>query len=224
MRPALFGAVIFGTTASLFAALPKERGQSQAESQAQSESQAPPGAKAGAGAQRSAADYQPNVELLTQEGKHVRFYDDLVKGRVVLINMMFTTCVSICPPMTANLLKVQRLLEARLGPRLGPRLWQDVRILSISVDPETDTPAVLKEYASRYQVGPGWYFLTGKKPEVDALLAKLGGQDPDKNRHSGMLLIGNDAARSWHKVFAMSEPADIENAVEKLLSLSAASP
>jgi protein SCO1/2 len=169
------------------------------------------------GGARSAKGYQPNAELLTQDGKSVRFYDDLVKDKVVLINMMFTTCASICPPMTANLVKVQKLLSARLGPRFS----RDVRMLSVTVDPETDTPAVLKAYAERYGVGPGWYFLTGKRADVDALLAKLGSDDPDKNRHSGMLILGNDAAHTYKKVFAMSEPADIADAVEKLLAMPA---
>ena len=165
--------------------------------------------------ERSAKEYQPNVPLVTQDGKAVRFYDDLVKGRVVLINMMFTTCASICPPMTANLLRVQKILREKLGPRFG----QEVLMLSITVDPEVDTPAVLKQYATRYQVGPGWTFLTGKKTDVDGLLAKLGSTDPDKDRHSGMLLIGNDPARTWQKGFAMSEPADIAGVVLKLLEL-----
>lgn len=172
------------------------------------------------GGERTAKDYQPNATLLTQDNKSVRFYDDLVKGRVVIINMMFTTCASICPPMTANLLRVQKLLREKLGPRFG----QEVLMLSITVDPETDTPAVLKQYAARYQIGPGWTFLTGKKADIDALLAKLGSSDPDKDRHSGMLLIGNDAARTWQKVFAMSEPADIAGAVVKLLALGAKKP
>lgn len=173
-----------------------------------------------AGVARSAKEYQPSAELVTHEGKSVRFYDDLVKGRVVLINMMFTSCASICPPMTANLVKVQKLLQQTLGPRLG----KDVLMLSITVDPETDTPKVLKEYAARYKVGPGWYFLTGQKATVDALLAKLGSSDPDKDRHSGMLMIGNDAAHTWRKVFAMSDPADIAGAVEKMLGLRAGTP
>jgi protein SCO1/2 len=171
-----------------------------------------------AAAERSANDYQPNAVLLTQEGKSVRFYDDLVRGRVVLINMMFTTCGSICPPMTTNLLRVQKLLVEKLGPRFG----KEVRMLSITVDPNTDTPAVLKQYASRYQVGPGWDFLTGKKSDIDALLAKLGSSDPDKDRHSGMLLIGNDPAHTWQKGFAMADPAEIAGTVIKLLSLSPA--
>jgi protein SCO1/2 len=90
-------------------------------------------------------------------------------------------------------------------------------MLSITVDPETDTPAVLKQYARRYEIGPGWTFLTGQKADVDALLAKLGSSDPDKDRHSGMLLLGNDATRTWQKGFAMAEPADIASAVLRLL-------
>lgn len=169
-----------------------------------------------AGAAKSAKDYQPGAELVTHEGKTVRFYDDLVKGRVVIINMMFTSCASICPPMTANLVKAQKILQERLGPRLG----KEVLMLSVTVDPETDTPKVLKAYVERYKIGPGWLFLTGQRATIDALLAKLGSTDPDKDRHSGMLMIGNDAARTWRKVFAMSDPADIAAAVEKMLALS----
>jgi protein SCO1/2 len=169
-------------------------------------------------AERSGKDYQPNIELVTHEGKSVRFYDDLIQGRVVLINMMFTSCTNICPPMTANLLKVQRLLSERLAGPSGPKLGKELLMLSVSVDPETDTPAVLKRYAAKNQVGPGWLFLTGTRHNIDALLAKLGSQDPDINRHSGMLLVGNDATRSWRKVFAMAEPSELVAAVLQLLS------
>lgn len=177
-----------------------------------------PAAQAAGGAGRSAQAYKPNVELLSHQGKRLHFYDDLISGKVVLINMMFTTCASICPPMTSNLVRVQKLLEERLGPRLGPNLWKKVQMISITVDPETDTVEVLKAYAARYKVGPGWLFLTGKKEDIDALLAKLGSSDPDKNRHSGMLIIGDDASHSFRKVFAMSDPADIVSSVEKLLA------
>lgn len=175
------------------------------------------GAATQSAAERSAKDYQPNATLLTQDGKSVRFYDDLVHGRVVIINMMFTTCASICPPMTANLVQVQKLLREKLGARFG----KDVRMLSITVDPATDTPQVLKQYVERYRIAPGWDFLTGKKADIDALLAKLGSSDPDKDRHSGMLLIGNDAARAWQKGFAMADPAEITNTVIKLLNMPA---
>ncbi len=160
-------------------------------------------------AQTAAAAYRPNLELQTQDGKTVRFYDDLVAGRVALINFMFTTCASICPPMTANLVQVQRLLKDVLGDR--------VVLISISVDPETDTPAVLKAYAERYAIGPGWYFLTGPRDRIDAVVSKLGDNSRDKLKHSGMLLIGNDPARTWIKGFAMAPPEEIAAAVRKML-------
>ena len=157
----------------------------------------------------AAAAYRPNLELQTQDGKTVRFYDDLVAGRVALINFMFTTCTSICPPMTANLAQVQRLLKEDMGDR--------VVLISISVDPETDTPAVLKAYAERYAAGPGWYFLTGPRDRIDAVVSKLGDNSRDKLKHSGMLLIGNDPARTWIKGFAMAPPEEIAAAVRKML-------
>ena len=89
-------------------------------------------------APRTAADF-PNVILQTQEGTRVRFYDDLIKGKVVLVNFMFTSCTSQCPLATANLVKV----EEALGERLG----RDVVMISVTVDPATDTPDVLKKYS-----------------------------------------------------------------------------
>ncbi len=160
-------------------------------------------------AKTAAAAYRPNVELQTQNGKTVRFYDDLVAGRVVLINFMFTSCNNICPPMTANLVQVQRLLKEEMGDR--------VVIISITVDPETDTPAVLKAYAERFATGPGWFFLTGARDRIEAVVSKLGDNSRDKLKHSGMLLIGNDPARTWNKVFAMSPPEEIAAVVRKML-------
>lgn len=160
--------------------------------------------------ERSAKDYQPNLALVSHEGRTVRFYDDVLKDRIVLLNTMFTTCAGICPPITGNLLAVQKAL--------APYLGKQVIMVSITVDPKTDTPKVLARYVERFRVGPGWLFLTGKPDVVDAVLAKLGDADPDKNRHSGMLLIGDEARHSWRKVPAMSPPADIATLVEKLLT------
>ena len=164
----------------------------------------------------AAAAYRPDLELVTQDGKTVRFYDDLVAGRIALINFMFTTCTSICPPMTANLAQVQRLLKDYLGDR--------VVMISISVDPETDTPAVLKAYAERYGARPGWYFLTGKRDHIEAVVSKFGDNSRDKLQHSGMLLIGNDPARTWVKGFAMTAPEEIAASVRRLLEQSPGQP
>jgi protein SCO1/2 len=157
----------------------------------------------------SAASYFPNLVLQTQDNKPVHFYDDLLKGKVVLINFMFTTCKGVCSPMTANLAKVQKYLGEHVG--------KDVYMLSISVDPETDVPAVLKKYADSFHAQPGWYFLTGEKKNVDAVLAKLGGYVADKTQHNSILIMGNVSTGEWMKVHAMSKPTEIVDMVVKLI-------
>lgn len=160
----------------------------------------------------AAAIYFPNLVLVTQDNKAVHFYDDLLKGKIVLINFMFTTCNSGCSPMTANLKKVQQ--------HLGDHLGKDIVMLSISVDPETDTPEVLKQYANKFSAQPGWYFLTGDRKNVELVLYKLGGYVEDKNKHSLVLIIGNVATGEWKKVLALANPAEIANAAMKLLDVA----
>lgn len=157
----------------------------------------------------SSAAYFPNQILITQDSRPVRFYDDLLKGKVVLINFMFTTCTGVCPPMTANLAKVQNYLGEHVG--------KDVVIISISVDPTVDTPERLKKYAEGFHARPGWYFLTGKKENVDWVLYKLGGYVEDKMQHSAVLIIGNEATGEWVKTAAVRNPAQIAEAVTELL-------
>src|SRR5712672_3762184 len=112
------------------------------------------------------ADYFPNVPLITQDGKVVRLYDDLLKGKSVAINLIYTTCSASCPLETARLVQVQRIL--------GDRVGKDVFFYSISIDPKRDTPEVLKAYMQRYHVGPGWQFLTGKDEDIKLVAQKLG--------------------------------------------------
>ncbi|HEX6623870.1 MAG TPA: SCO family protein [Pyrinomonadaceae bacterium] len=157
----------------------------------------------------ASAGYFPNHVLVTQDNKPVRFYDDLVKGKVVLINFMFTTCTGVCPPMATNMAKVQSYL--------GDRIGRDVVILSISVDPTVDTPDKLKRYADSFKARPGWYFLTGEKQNVDWVLYKLGGYVEDKMKHSGVLIIGNESTGEWVKTAALRNPAQIAEAVTALL-------
>jgi cytochrome oxidase Cu insertion factor (SCO1/SenC/PrrC family) len=152
--------------------------------------------------------YFPNLTLLTQENKPVRFYTDLLKGKVVLVNFMFTTCKGVCSPMTANLAKVQRYLGERVGG--------SINMISISVDPETDTTEVLKRYAATFKAQPGWYFLTGKKENVNWVLYKLGGYVENKGEHSSVLILGNEATGEWMKMPAMANPEEIANAAIKL--------
>ena len=137
----------------------------------------------------------PNVTLTTHEGKRVKFYDDLLKDKIVLINFMYVKCQGICPGTTANLVKVQKLLGNRVG--------KDIFMYSITLKPEEDTPARLAAYAKAYKVGPGWQFLTGDPRDVELLRQKLGFidrdpvRDADKSNHIGMLRWGNEPHTLW---------------------------
>ncbi len=150
-----------------------------------------------------AQDYFPNTELITQDGKTVHFYDDLIKDKVVAINFIFTSCTDSCPLETARLRRVQQLL--------GDRVGKDVFFYSISIDPQTDTPEVLKHYSEKFHVAPGWLFLTGNKDEIDALREKLGlflkGVDDQGNKdHNLSLIVGNQQTGRWMKTSPFENP------------------
>src|SRR5437868_6922185 len=112
------------------------------------------------------AGYFPNAVLRTHEDKSVLFYDDLIAGNFVTINFMYTGCGDICPGMTANLVEVQRLLGERVG--------RDIFMYSITLQPELDTPEILRGYADTFGVQPGWLFLTGERADIETLRRKLG--------------------------------------------------
>jgi protein SCO1/2 len=147
-----------------------------------------------------------NVALTTHEGREVRFYDDLIKGKTVLLNVMYTVCTAeaICPLATANLVAVQNLLGARVG--------RDVFMYSITLDPANDTPGVLKNYAKAFGVKPGWTFLTGEKEEIERLRRNLGYvnldpvKDKDPSQHSGMLRYGIEPMERWAGCPILSRP------------------
>ncbi len=138
----------------------------------------------------------PNVRLLTQHGKPVSFYDDCLRGRIVVIGMMYTACTRLCPPGTANMIAVRNALGSRVG--------RDIHFISLTLQPDFDTPDALREYAGRYGIrGPGWTFLTGKRGDMDLLRRRLGFFDRDSEidadlaRHSAMLRIGSEPVDRW---------------------------
>jgi protein SCO1/2 len=137
----------------------------------------------------------PNVKLQNQCGQEVRFYDDLIKDKVVTINFFYAKCEGICPTVTANLAKAQKIL--------GDRVGRDIFMTSISLKPEHDTPAVLKEYADMFKVRPGWSFLTGKPDDVEHLRRSLGFTnldprlDKDTSQHIGNVRMGNEPLMLW---------------------------
>ena len=141
------------------------------------------------------ARYFPNFELTTHEGKKVRFYDDLIKDKIVVINFMYVKCEGVCMPVTTNLKRVQNLLGSRLG--------RDIFMYSITLKPEEDTPGALKRYVQARRIKPGWTFLTGKPDEINTLRRSLGFKDAkakldkDLTNHTGMVKYGNEARQWW---------------------------
>jgi cytochrome oxidase Cu insertion factor (SCO1/SenC/PrrC family) len=138
----------------------------------------------------------PDIELLDQDGRKVHFYSDLVKGKTVVINFIFTTCTTICPPLGATFARVQK--------ELGDRTGRDVHFISISVDPATDTPERLKAWGAKFHAGPGWTFVTGDKPSVDKLLGALAASSARREDHSPEVLIGNDARGIWTRTYGLA--------------------
>jgi protein SCO1/2 len=154
--------------------------------------------------------YFSDVELINQDGQKMRFYSDVLKDKVVIINTFFATCTGTCPPMNRNLERVQEAL--------GDRLGKDAIIVSISVDPETDTPQRLKEYSQRFHARPGWIFLTGKKENVDWALYKLGQYVETKGDHTNIIIIGNEPKGLWKKAFGLAKPDELIKIVEDVFS------
>lgn len=147
----------------------------------------------------------PDVPVLDQDGRKLNFYTDLVKGKTVAINFVFTTCTTICPPLTATFRRVQQ--------DLGERVGRDVGLISVSVDPVTDTPERLAAFSSKFKVAPGWSFVTGSKPEIDSLLRALGVAVGDKNDHTPMMLIINDGTKKWTRTYGLARPAQITSLI-----------
>jgi|SRR5690242_4818514 len=171
-------------------------------------------------ANRWGADYFPNVPLTTQDGKAVRLYDDLLKGKSVAINVMYTSCRDECPLETARLVQVQRLLGERMG--------KDIFFYSITIDPKRDTPEVLKAYAQKYGVGPGWLFLTGKEEDINLATKKLGlagrRAAASKDGHSPSLMVGNEPTGQWMRNSAVDNPRFLVTTIRNFLGWKDATP
>ncbi len=146
-------------------------------------------------------NYFPNVVLQDQDGRSLRFYDDMIEGKVVAINFVYTTCTDVCPLDTAQLREVQRLL--------GDRVGRDVHMYTISINPERDTPADLRRFMRSYDVAPGWTFLTGRREDIDLLQRRLGLRPVDERRlreHDTSIIVGNERTGQWIRRSAFESP------------------
>jgi protein SCO1/2 len=158
--------------------------------------------------EKPAAHYFANLKLVDQDGHRVDLYNDLMKDKVVVINTFFASCTGSCPVMARTFQHVQE--------QLGDRVGRDVWLISITVDPATDTPAALKKYAQQWKARPGWRFLTGSEEEVAAALKKIGQYVESRETHTNVILVGNDRTGLWKKLFGLAKPAEIQESVESV--------
>src|SRR4051794_4494354 len=158
------------------------------------------------------ADYFPNVPVTTQDGRTLRFYEDLLKGKSVAINLFYTSCQDVCSLETASLVQVQRLF--------GDRMGKDIFFYSIAIDP-WDTPKENKAYAEKFGVGPGWLFLSGKEADIQLIARKLGlsraSDALSKDGHSASLMVGNVSDGLWMRNSGIDNPQFLATTIGNFL-------
>ena len=150
--------------------------------------------------------YFTDVLLVNQDGQKLRLYSDLLQGKVIVLNTFFTSCKNSCPRMSG--------VFSGLQERLGERLGKDVLLLSLTVDPQNDTPRELKAYASHFHAKPGWMFLTGKPEDVQFALNKFGQKVEQREDHFNLYIVGNEATGLWKKVLPMHQTGEMRTAAE----------
>jgi protein SCO1/2 len=186
-------------------------GAQEAQEQHNVHQHTPPAPAAAAGDENHPVRQQiPDIDCLDQDGKRLRFNTDLVKGKVVVINFIFTSCTYTCPRLGQSF--------ARLQTTLGDRTGKDVHLISISTDPVTDTPSRLKEWATRMHAKPGWTLVTGDKAEIDRLLKVMTGDPSGQATHSPLLLIGNESKGSWIEAYAFDNPVRLVQQIDEMVN------
>ncbi len=155
-------------------------------------------------------NYFTNVELINQHGETMRLYADLMKDKVVIINPFFSECTGICPVMSSNLEQIQKYL--------GDQMGEKVHIISLTVDHETDNQSILEDYAQKYGAKDGWYFMTGKKENIELALKKLGKYVENREAHDAIFLVGNVSTKLWKKVNGMASINDIIAQIDSVIN------
>ena len=184
-----------------------------AAAQAQSEPSAPASCHSSPSPDKQAAKPKmviPDVPVLDQHGNALHFYTDLIKGKTVAINFIFTNCTTICPPLAATF--------ARLQKEMGDKIGKDVHLISISVDPVTDTPERLKAWGAKFKAGPGWTFVTGEKQEMDKLLNALGAAVSKREDHTPAMIIGNDSKGVWTRTYGLAKINQIIGVINDVMA------
>ncbi len=148
-----------------------------------------------------ARKYFTDLPVVTQHGQELRFFTDVLKDRVVLVSLFYTNCTGMCPVTNNKLAEVQEIL--------GDDVGKDVFIVSITLDPQNDTPDVLKDYAAKFQAGDGWLFLTGDEQDLKTITYRLGQTNSQIETHVPYIMLGNVKIARWAKILPNVPPAAI---------------
>jgi protein SCO1 len=157
---------------------------------------------------RFSPDYFGNIPVTTHEGQTVPFYDALIKGKMVVFTFIYLNCNDVCPLTTSRI--------AEMKDRLGDAVGRDIFIYSMTMDPDRDTPELMKEYAQAFGAGKGWTFLTGKPEDIKALRWRLGERSRALTEHRNDMILGNDVTGEWSRT---SVYADLDVAVATIHEL-----
>jgi protein SCO1/2 len=156
----------------------------------------------------AAASTIPDVKVITQDGKTVDFYSDLIKGKVVAVNFVFTSCTTVCPPLGAMFGKLQEQHASRVG--------KDEHLVSVSIDPEVDTPERLKAWSKKFGARPGWTLVTGKKDDITRILKAMNAYSSDYVNHQPVTIVGNDATGTWKRSYGFTTAAKLAVMLDEL--------
>ena len=170
---------------------------------------------ADAAAEAKARDYFTNVELIDQNGQRLEFYDDVLKGNIVVISFIFTNCQGACPLMTRNLTMIRDMLPSKVR--------DEIQFISISLDPVRDTPAAMKEFAQTHDADQErWLWLTGQPDNVNLITKKLGSYTDELEAHTTTLIAANVRDAHWTKIAPNVPPRGVVERLRMLVEENAA--
>ena len=154
------------------------------------------------------SNYFPNTKVVNQDGKELNFYDDLIKGRIVVFSFIYTRCKDICPLTTARLAEVQ--------DALGDAFGRDIFFYSVTIDPKHDGPKELKAYADAFNVKPGWQFLTAPPEVLLEIRQKLGERSRKLTEHRNDVVLGNDRTGEWQRDSSFSGIRELTDTIRSM--------
>ena len=207
-RPFQGLSILLAASAMLSCCAPSSYGGGKAVQQPDANAKARRAAEEAAKAKRASRVVVPDEAVVDQDGNPVKFYADLVKGKLVVVNFFYTTCESVCSMQGKSL--------ARLQAALGDQLGREVQLISVSFDPERDSPERLKAWGKMFGAKSGWRLITGGKKEIDRIIQAFTGGSTVKGEHSAMVFIGDASKGVWIRAYGLEEPDRLMHLIDRV--------